>query len=217
MCEPDIEEMDMRAIVRLLGETAALPGGMMGKRCYLLDGLCDLSGAHEWRWELFRLGKDGSPEGCLGFLRRHLHAPFVVPPAWPEGNEKDVDRRHLPFFLTDARLIISRRTPIPAIESRIALCRAEQDLPFTDREIQLASLVLEEIPWLHWQDSKPKTSKLKLPPREQFIFDLLLLGLGRKDIAARLGISEGTVAGYIRNLYRSFGVKSQAALMRCRR
>jgi DNA-binding CsgD family transcriptional regulator len=50
----------------------------------------------------------------------------------------------------------------------------------------------------------------------QWTLDLLLLGLGRKEIADQIGISEGTVSGYIRGLYQHFGVNSQAELMRLR-
>ncbi len=207
----------MRAVVRLLGEVAALPGGLMGKRCYLLDGLCSLSGATEWRWALFRPGKGGSSVQCVNFLRRNLAAQFSIPLAWPEGDLPPVENVLLPPAATEVHAIVSRRSFDSTIESRIALCRSEKDFPYTDREIHVASLVLDEIPWLHGQDREPRPPNVNLSPREQLIFHLLLLGLARKEIAIQLGISPGTVAGYIRNLYHRFGVNSQAELMRCKR
>jgi DNA-binding CsgD family transcriptional regulator len=217
MREPDVEESDMRAIVQLLGEVAALPGGLMGKRCHLLDGLCGLSGATEWKWALFRRAENGLAAECLNFLRCNPRTPLVIPMTLPEEDRGGFDLSLLPPPVSGARVIVSWGVPVAAVESRIALCRGEEFPPYSDREIHLASLVLDEIPWLHWQDRTPRQSNVSLSPREQLIFDLLFLGLGRKDIAAQLGISPGTVAGYVRNLYRQFGVNSQTALMRCRR
>ena len=42
----------------------------------------------------------------------------------------------------------------------------------------------------------------------------LMSGLDRKSIAAHLGISANTVAGYAREVYRHFGVNSQPQLIR---
>ena len=39
---PDLSESDVRQMVRLLGETAALEGGHAEKKRYLMDGLCHI-------------------------------------------------------------------------------------------------------------------------------------------------------------------------------
>jgi len=63
----EIEEADMRAIVRLLGEASALPGGLMNKKLFLLDGLCDLADARQWAWTLTCSNqKKRSPSFCGG-------------------------------------------------------------------------------------------------------------------------------------------------------
>lgn len=45
-----LEEVDVRAMVRLLGEVAALPGDHLAKKRFLMGGLCDLIGADSWGW-----------------------------------------------------------------------------------------------------------------------------------------------------------------------
>ena len=47
-----LDERDARALVRLIGEVAALPGGHARKKRYLMDGLCQLIGADAWAWGL---------------------------------------------------------------------------------------------------------------------------------------------------------------------
>lgn len=200
----EMNEADLRAVVRLLGEAAALPSGFLGKKCYILDGLCDFAGATEWRWAHFSKGENDGGAKCIEGLRRKMGAVDAAPLAlgW-ETSESP----HAPH------VIISRRTLENGVESRIALCR-DGSRPYTDRESHLALLVLDEIPWLHWSDWRTRPAAPRLAPRQQLTLDLLLLGLGAKEIAAQIGISSGTVSSYIRELYRHFGVNSQAELMR---
>nr|WP_253816396.1 helix-turn-helix transcriptional regulator [Myxococcus xanthus] len=61
--------------------------------------------------------------------------------------------------------------------------------------------------------SKEGTPSGWLAPRERQTLELLLQGLGDKQIAARLGISRFTVNQYTKTLYRRFGVQSRAALI----
>lgn len=53
---------------------------------------------------------------------------------------------------------------------------------------------------------------VSLHPREQEILELVLENAKRKDIAARLSLSENTVKTYTRNLYRKLGVSSREEL-----
>ena len=54
----------------------------------------------------------------------------------------------------------------------------------------------------------------RLTGRRRMVFEKLAHGVGRKQIAAELGLSEHTVNDYVKAVYRHFGVNSQAALMR---
>lgn len=53
----------------------------------------------------------------------------------------------------------------------------------------------------------------KLSPRVRQVLDLLVEGLGEKEVARRLGISGHTVHGYIKSLYLQFSVESRAELI----
>lgn len=49
---PLLREADVRAMVRLLGEVAAVPGNHESKRLRVMTGLCRLIGADYWVWAL---------------------------------------------------------------------------------------------------------------------------------------------------------------------
>jgi DNA-binding CsgD family transcriptional regulator len=208
----NVLEADMRVIVRLLGETAALPGGLMNKKCYLLDGLCDIAGANEWTWALFGAGKK---KALKGFLRRKIDASPALPPELSESASLTSQPDSLPRAASP-HVVFSLCSLDADTESQIVLRRDPNDPPYTAREVHLASLVLDEIPWLHHRVGRDRSEAPKLSPRQRLTLDLLLLGLGRKEIADQLSISPGTVVGYIGDLYRHFGVNSQAELMRIR-
>lgn len=206
----DIEEADMRVIVRLLGETAAVQGGLMHKKLYLLDGLCDFVGSGEWAWALTSARE--TPDSFL--LRRKIGVPFDWPTRLPEASGAIVRVEtfpdHAPSHVISSDFVLN-----PEAKSKILLLRDPEEPAYSLRETHLASLVLDEIPWLHWREWKsPQPCHDKLSPRLQWTLDLLLLGMGRKEIADQIGISEGTVSGYIRGLYQHFEVNSQAELMR---
>lgn len=77
-------------------------------------------------------------------------------------------------------------------------------------------MVLGEVRWLHmsgWGDA-PASVMLNLSPRQKTVLNLLLNGLGRKQIAQHLKIKDNTVAGYTKEIYRVYEVRSQPELMR---
>jgi DNA-binding NarL/FixJ family response regulator len=52
-----------------------------------------------------------------------------------------------------------------------------------------------------------------LPPHLQRVMDLLHSGLNQSRIAAALGLSPHTVRGYVRDIYRRFGVNGRLQLI----
>jgi DNA-binding CsgD family transcriptional regulator len=112
--------------------------------------------------------------------------------------------------------IISLRPLGDNVISGIAIYRRPEAPAFSSRETCIVDLVLCEFSWLHnasWEkDAMAKV--LKLYPRERVIFNLLLQGYGRKTISEHLGLSIHTVSGYVKSIYRHFGVQSHAALIR---
>ena len=49
----------------------------------------------------------------------------------------------------------------------------------------------------------------ELSPRERKILELLAKGLSNKEIANRLGLTDGTVRWHLENIYRKFHVRSR--------
>ena len=77
-------------------------------------------------------------------------------------------------------------------------------------------IVLSEVTWLHlsgWPEDYGADVP-KLYPRQRVVLNLLLDGMGRKQIASQMGITENTVSGYAKDVYRHFGVNSHVDLMR---
>jgi DNA-binding CsgD family transcriptional regulator len=60
----------------------------------------------------------------------------------------------------------------------------------------------------------PRVSVPTLSPRQRLALNLLTLGQSHKQIARHMGISIHTLHGYVKDIYRRFGVRSQAELMR---
>jgi DNA-binding NarL/FixJ family response regulator len=86
---------------------------------------------------------------------------------------------------------------------------------FTARESRIAHILLTEIPWLHeqgWPEDRG-VSVPTLSKRQRLTLNLLTLGQSHKQIASRMSISPNTLQGYVKAIYRHFGVNSQAELM----
>ncbi|WP_168433471.1 response regulator transcription factor [Pontiella sulfatireligans] len=87
---------------------------------------------------------------------------------------------------------------------------------FTERQRQMVETVTGEVKWLY-ECGTPAlrgADTEKLTPRLRSVLALLLDGNLCKQIAELLHLSPHTVKGYIRDIYRHFGVKSQLALIR---
>lgn len=67
-----IDEADVRAIVRLLGEVAILDGGLAAKKSALMAGLQKLTGADGWLWSMTRLDFSTGTPICVGLMHDGL-------------------------------------------------------------------------------------------------------------------------------------------------
>lgn len=218
-----IAENDTRMMVRLLGETAALNSGHHGKKYFLMQGLCELVHADFWVWvlgndfqagisQIVDAGGSFSPTATLCEKRDFRACEKIFP----------VD--HLPLFPVAQRLLqrtqttsrLSHPSPFKAeIVSSIIICRHGSARLFSERETKIAHIILSEVPWLysaHWP-RKRGCKPPKLFPRQRLVLNFLIAGFDRKSIADQLDISENTVAGYAKDIYRCFDVHSQAQLM----
>lgn len=87
---------------------------------------------------------------------------------------------------------------------------------FTERERRLVELIHEEVAALVGTRLLLSPDQLVsgLPPRLKEVLTGLLEGDTEKQLAARLGLSRHTVHEYVIALYRRFGVRSRADLVR---
>jgi DNA-binding CsgD family transcriptional regulator len=67
-----LEEKDVRDMVRLVGEVAALPGGHNAKKLFLMRGLCKLIKADAWGWMLSCQRDPDKPQIYVSFLNGGL-------------------------------------------------------------------------------------------------------------------------------------------------
>jgi DNA-binding CsgD family transcriptional regulator len=88
---------------------------------------------------------------------------------------------------------------------------------FTDEEVALFAYALRGIKWFHRNlmlSHGLLISSAPLPAAERRVLRLLLTGASEKNIAHELGLAPSTVHQYVVSIYRKFGVRSRAALMR---
>lgn len=245
-----IEESDVRAMVRLLGEVAALAGGHNEKKRFLMEGLCELIRGDAWAWTL-GTGMDKSdgkqiycgvlhggfdPDRFARLLEAidHPDMPKATGAFWEEVFENgkhltrprhEIDRdgvasrgpaRHAWDRADLGSLIISAMPIGDGCISGATIYRRVCDPDFTAREVKIAHIILQEVPWLHlsgWPEDRGATVP-QLYPRQRMVLNLMLDGMGRKQIADSMGITVNTVGGYAKDVYRHFNVCSQAELMR---
>lgn len=148
-----------------------------------------------------------SGSGLVTRLRQQIDAAgrFPETDAYPLWLEADL-----------APLMLSAKPLTGGSVSLIAVYRrAERDL-FTERDRQIAHILLSEVPWLHatgWpEDFGVQTPSLSR--KKRLVLNLLLEGYSRKIVADKLRLSQHTVSDYVKAIYATFGVRSQAELMR---
>ncbi|CAN5348503.1 hypothetical protein BH23VER1_BH23VER1_24700 [soil metagenome] len=96
-----------------------------------------------------------------------------------------------------------------------AIYRRFDSPPFDRRECKIAHIVLSEVPWVHEEGwpAQPVRRVPSLAPRHRLALNLLLEGLGRKQVADHMGISIHTANDYVKAVYAHFQVNSQAGLV----
>ncbi|MDX1925337.1 MAG: helix-turn-helix transcriptional regulator [Pirellulaceae bacterium] len=103
----------------------------------------------------------------------------------------------------------------PVNYSAVGLHRRLGKPDFSDRDMTIVRLLIGSVDWLH-ADSLPVEASeyaLSLSPRERHVIVHLIQGDSRKEVAAKLGLSEHTVGDYLKEIYRKFGVNSRAELL----
>jgi DNA-binding CsgD family transcriptional regulator len=112
-------------------------------------------------------------------------------------------------------LIASLRPMAGGGVNAIRVYRTLREPQFDDRESRIAHIILSEVPWLHFEAFPDKQTReiTNLYPRHRTVLNCLCEGWSRKKIAEHLGISINTIHGYVKVIFKHFGVHSQAELL----
>ena len=246
-----VSEEDARAMVRLVGETAAVAATSNYHECrkFLLNGLCEMISADAWAWALSRVDPEthqiyyltnqvgGMDDGqwtaiaaavehpemkvaSKGFGEALANTRQAVTMSREEIDPEDMSRQGAlkqAWERTGFDGMIMSGHPLDEESScHIVIYRNIDKGSFTDRQTQMAHIVLSEVSWLHaqgWPEDRGATIP-KLTPRQRSVLIMLTGGHTRKDMASALDISENTISGYVKDVYRHFDVHSQTELVR---
>ena len=199
-----MDETDVRSLIRLLGETSLIRGGLAQKKRFLLAKLCGLIGGDAWSWSLSQRGRTRQLDGMSG---RALGAVGAKGNG-AVGSSPAPDDLALPQFELTARQISEDGV------SSIRLSRRPGQPSFSLRERKIAEIILSEIPWLHENAPAREKVSVELSPRQRATLFYLADGLPRRAIAQRLRLSQHTVDGYVKAIYQHYRVNSRATLMK---
>ncbi len=111
--------------------------------------------------------------------------------------------------------ILSCRPVDATTLSTVGIYRRPNKPSFTPRDSRIAHILLSEVPWLHeegWSADRDSTIP-SLSRRCCTVMNLLVHGRARQEIASQLGISQHTVDGYVKEVFRHFRVHSQPELI----
>lgn len=199
-----VSSIDADALVDLIGRTIALTDPLEVKRAILLRGLSNLLGADAWAVVSSREGGGESGGRIPEDYRMEIRSSFPEEEAFPSLSGHST--RHL---------LWSMKPLMNGTTGYICLVRQGDQAPFSARETRLFKILVEEVPWLYGAiaEAHPVNPIPEMPPRRRIIFDLLRMGLDRKQIADRLGISVNTVSDHQKILYRDLGIRTQVTLM----
>lgn len=246
-----VSEEDARAMVRLVGETAAVAATGSYNKCreFLLDGLCEMIGADAWAWALSRVDADthqiyyltnqvgGMDDGQWTAVAAAVEHPDMKAASKnfgealanteepvtmsreqidPDGLSRKGELKKVWGRTGFDGMIMSGHPVDEASSCHIVIYRNDGAGSFSERQTQMAHIVLSEVAWLHaqgWPEDRGATIP-KLSPRQRSVLIMLTGGHTRKEMASALEISENTVSGYVKDVYRHFDVHSQTDLVR---
>ena len=148
------------------------------------------------------------------FLKNGVHMTRNLPQLERSGGDMmKSEAGHLWRKANIGTLMISLRPMAAGGASAIGFYRKIGAPHFDERETRIAHIVLSGVPWLHYASFSGLELFTRLYPRHRTILNLLCDGWSRKKIADHLGLSVNTVHGYIRTIFRHFGVHTQSELL----
>lgn len=124
-------------------------------------------------------------------------------------------RAYYEAFGVDDRLWVG--VPINAdAESYFVFDKRRTESRFSQRDAELAAFAIRGLGWFCRQlfySHGLIVAQEPLTPKQRQVVQLLLTEKPEKQIAAELGLSPHTTHGYVKEIYRKYGVKGRAGLM----
>jgi DNA-binding CsgD family transcriptional regulator len=114
-----------------------------------------------------------------------------------------------------ADLMMSVRRMSESTYSFIGLVRGYAQPRFSERDRFILHIIASEVHWLFEADlpSHESQTALRLAPRQQLALIFLLQGDSAKQVAAKMNISQHTVADYVKLIYKVYDVSSRGELL----
>jgi DNA-binding CsgD family transcriptional regulator len=140
------------------------------------------------------------------FVSLNRSEPVAIPDIWNEMEELDGECIFAAVTVEGEQSLMSA----------LGMHRASHREKFTEREVRIVQTVTKEVKWLHMTSVPEEKGQASadLTPRLQSVLHLLMEGHSAKRIAFLLKLSDHTVRGYIKAIYKHFDVSSRAELMR---
>lgn len=141
-----------------------------------------------------------------------LAGATAVLAAWPDAKLADGDRRHLlQARLLSMELAQLRGDAATAQKALAALSDLAKRTGYVQRLREAGARIAAVERWLARAPSEPEPQDIvALSPRETQILAFVAAGLVNKEIARKLGISEGTVKSHRKHLYEKMRVTSRS-------
>jgi DNA-binding CsgD family transcriptional regulator len=114
-----------------------------------------------------------------------------------------------------ADLMMSVRRTSGSTYSFVGLVRGLGQPRFSERDRFIFHIIAAEVPWLFDAELPNDESQtaLSLAPRQQLALIFLLQGDSAKQVAAKMNISQHTVADYVKLIYSAYGVSTRGELL----
>jgi DNA-binding NarL/FixJ family response regulator len=168
----------------------------------------DLDAAHSGGRELARIAEE-RPNEVIEALSAQVRGTLLLSDGNPRVALVSLRRAVETWLQLEARYEVARLRVLIGLA-----CRALGDEDTASLELETARHAFEElgaVPDLAALDARPKTDAHSLTDRELDVLRHAAIGMSNREIAAKLVISEHTVARHLQNIFAKLGVSSRSA------
>lgn len=229
-------EQDARAMITAMSEISTMKSDVVRSKYRLMDRLCDIVGAKAWAWALDCNSVDRPQYTRVGILQsgfdddEFAQVVTTIEQASMTESNRSFLRSVASSPKSEAKIqdgsqwgnvgvgsVIMYGRPLGRFSmSTVLVFRGVDEPPFGERENNIMEIMLDGVGWLH-ENSWPHGGEERVTQfskRQRMVLNLLLNGKGRKQISGDLGITENTVSGYVKEVYKMLGVCSHVDLIK---